>query len=57
MLWFILDENKTPSVIVDHGKVYGVVDVFKARYSANVVDCEGTDQREDELLTDSNKSD
>ena len=41
MLWFILDENKSPEFVVDGDRVYTVTDVIKeGRYSANSISYE-----------------
>ncbi len=40
MLWFILDENKAPSIFVDGDRVYAVEEVSKLKHSTNSYDCE-----------------
>ena len=40
MLWFILDEDRTPFLFVDGDRVYTIEDVSKLKYSTNSYDCE-----------------
>ena len=40
MLWFILDDNKTPMLIVDGDRIYAVTTVIKQTDSLNSLDCD-----------------
>ena len=40
MLWFILDDQKTPMLIVDGERVYAVTTVIKQTDSLNSLDCD-----------------
>ena len=40
MLWFILDDKKTPMLIVDGDRVYAVTTVIKQTDSLNSLDCD-----------------
>ena len=40
MLWFILDDQKTPMLIVDGDRVYAVTTVIKQTDSLNSLDCD-----------------
>jgi hypothetical protein len=46
MLWFILDNQKTPTVLVEGNRVYAVVEVIKGRESLNSSKCDSDEETE-----------
>ena len=48
VLWFVLDSQKSPAVLVDHNKVYAVIDVTMDEQPALNQDCESEDTHEHE---------
>ena len=47
MLWFILDEEEKPKLFVDADRVYVVQDVIKKNHNSVNIDCEDSEQEED----------
>ena len=47
MLWFILDEEEKPKLFVDADRVYVVQDVIKTNHNSVNIDCEDSEQEED----------
>ena len=44
MLWFIFDENKKPSFVIDNNRVFAVEDVINLDRSSVNLDCEEDEQ-------------
>ena len=44
MLWFILDEEEKPKLLVDNDRVYVVQDVIKTSHNSVNIDCEDSEQ-------------
>ena len=58
VLWIILDEDKSPSVLIDSEKVYAVLDVAKPDQPALNQDCETEeekDQEEDQVVREDSR--
>lgn len=51
MLWLILDENNTATLLVENDRVYPIIDVVNQNYSTNSLDC---DDAEDDRSVISN---
>lgn len=47
MLWFILDGDRKPFVLLDGNRVYAIEEIQKLKHSTNSYDCE-----DDELNTE-----
>ena len=44
MLWFILEDRRLPTVLIDGDKVYAILDVIKESGSGTINDCEADEQ-------------
>ena len=44
MLWFILEDRRLPTVLIDGDKVYAILDVIKESGSGTITDCEADEQ-------------
>ena len=50
MLWFILDWDSNPAVVVDGVRVYAVADVIKQRDSGINSDCDRGEQNQEPII-------
>ena len=53
ILWFILDDEKLPAVVVDGDRVYAVREVISGRYSDINGDCNDDDSSQSSFVSDS----